>query len=129
MAIPNMRLLPLAGLLMISLNGCVDTQAAYTPQPQQAGSAQSFPTKWRVTCVGGPGANAVPIYWDVKKYNVASGKLDLVVTDRDGFKGDAEAQVIGNTINLYGESAKFDTKYNFTFKIDGCPGGWVGEAL
>ena len=121
------RVLSLSLFFMVSLSGCQSSKEVAYAVKEPAGKQMA--SKWRVTCKGGTGPMAVPIFWEVKKYNERSGKLDLIVTDRDGLKGSAKAKINGNQIEIFGSSGKFDDNFNFSIAVDICPGGMVGVAI
>ena len=91
---------------------------------------EQLPKKWRVTCEGAAGAKSVPIFWTVQKYNKNNGKLDLIVTDRDGQKGTAQGKIVGKKIKMFGKTGKFDKNFNFSINVgSACPGGLLGVAI
>ena len=86
--------------------------------------------RWRMTCSGGQGAMQVPIFARVTKSNKRTGRVDLIVTDRDGIDGTAVAYLRDNTVSLFGETAEWSADgRRAIFKVDVCPEGFLIDRL
>ena len=119
-------LLPLLVGLLVS--ACV-------PATQKTSASQNllgFSTgdRWRMQCVGAPGADSVPIFATITNYNTRTGRADLVVTDRDGLDGSAYAFLNGYTFTMFGQSAQWsEDGRTVAMQEAGCPGGFVVTRL
>ena len=114
-------------LVIFSLASCMP--ATNVTSSPTASASKNIPDRWRLTCVGGAGAMSVPIFVDVKSYNERTGKLKMILTDRDGFKDPVQAKLLNGRFELFGKSAVVDENYNFSLDADICRGGMVGVAL
>lgn len=92
--------------------------------------AKTLASNWRLTCVGGEGATAIPIFWHINSFNPRTGEIDATLKDRDGITGQDNGRMIGNEIEISGERAKMNEDWTkFVMSVPFCPGGFVGEAL
>ena len=122
------------------LAGCMSNNATtISQQYEQTATEAKTPTsininkgdQWRMTCNGGSGAMQVPIFARVKRVSNSTGKIDLIVKDRDGYKGNASAIVSQNYITMFGARATWGSsgraaKFNVP---DICPRGMLIERL
>ena len=127
-------------IAIFALAGCMSNNAQTTSQQNNQTVAEAKTStsvninkgdQWRMTCNGGSGAMQVPIFARVKRVSKSTGKVDLVVTDRDGYEGDASATVLQNTITMFGKRTTWSSdgraaKLNVP---DICPRGMLIERL
>jgi hypothetical protein len=87
--------------------------------------------RWRMTCQGGQGAMGVPIYGQVTRFNPATGRADLIITDRDGYEDSAFATLTGNNLSLFDISGSWAANGQTAFLSapDTCPSGMLVERI
>lgn len=83
-----------------------------------------------MTCRGGAGARRVPIFARVERISPSTGKVDLIITDRDGYEGTSTAIVTQNYFEMDGIRGAWDKAgRSTTLKVDVCPNGMLIERL
>lgn len=121
-------------ILSFALTGCVAGPSSSNSSEQKDGDTPAViinaGDRWRMTCNGGQGAMQVPIFARVTKSNKRTGRVDLIVTDADGFDGTAVAYLRGNTVSQFGETAEWSADgRRAVFKVDVCPDGMLIDRL
>lgn len=130
--------------LTAALTGCVSnvepTASQHTTEDVNVAGAErvsvssvsiSSGERWRMTCQGGQGAMRVPIFARVANFDHATGRIDLIVTDRDGYDGTSTATMSGNRIYMFDVSGTWAENGRTALLPvpDLCPNGMLIERI
>lgn len=115
-------------LVMAIVAACVPTTKTTSANNNVLGFSAG--ERWRMQCVGAPGAMSVPIFATITNYNSRTGRADLVVVDRDGYEGSDLAILNGYTFTMDGQSAQWSGDgRTVSMQVAECPGGFVVNRL
>jgi hypothetical protein len=85
---------------------------------------------WKITCKKSNQKKSFQEFARVTSYDRRTGKISLILTDKNGVTNSAHGLIQGRKFRFYNDNGVFNSDFTkFTLKSKECSGGFIGQAL